>query len=179
MAYDINQLLDDLPALLMQHNRDNEQKRQFDVTTNKSEEENLRNFGQREDDFGLRRDDFGLRKDEADYQSKVRNSYTEIGKKYNLNKKRRNVHEEGAEDYLDSVHAKSWNSWLPRSLDSESTETEALEKYWGDGAPEFIASNPEVYDQGLLSFEDQYNRQKGSKNDQMNLIKMLMNQGGY
>jgi|TARA_R110000824_G_scaffold17372_2_gene70650 hypothetical protein len=179
MAYDINQLLDDLPALLMQHNRDNEQKRQFDVTTNKSEEENLRNFGQREDDFGLRKDDFGLRKDEADYQSKVRNSYTEIGKKYNLNKKRRNVHEEGAEDYLDSVHAKSWNSWLPRSLDSESTETEALEKYWGDGAPEFIASNPEVYDQGLLSFEDQYNRQKGSKNDQMNLIKMLMNQGGY
>jgi hypothetical protein len=172
MAYDINQLLDDLPALLMQHNRDNEQKRQFDVTTNKSEEENLRNFGQREDDFGLR-------KDEADYQGKVRNSYTEIGKKYNLNKKRRNVHEEGAEDYLDSVHAKSWNSWLPRSLDSESTETEALEKYWGDGAPEFIASNPEVYDQGLLSFEDQYNRQKGSKNDQMNLIKMLMNQGGY
>jgi hypothetical protein len=172
MAYDINQLLDDLPALLMQHNRDNEQKRQFDVTTNKSEEENLRNFGQREDDFGLR-------KDEADYQGKVRNSYTEIGKKYNLNKKRRNVHEKGAEDYLDSVHAKSWNSWLPRSLDSESTETEALEKYWGDGAPEFIESNPEVYDQGILSFEDQYNRQKGSKNDQMNLIKMLMNQGGY
>jgi hypothetical protein len=179
MAYDINQLLDDLPALLMQHNRDNEQKRQFDVTTNKSEEENLRNFGQREDDFGLRRDDFGLRKDEADYQSKVRNSYTEIGKKYNLNKKRRNVHEEGAEDYLDSVHAKSWNSWLPRSLDSESTETEALEKYWGDGAPEFIESNPEVYDQGILSFQNNNNRTKGSKTDELTLFKMLMNQRGY
>ena len=172
MAYDINQLLDDLPALLMQHNRDNEQKRQFDVTTDKAEEENLRNFGQREDDFGLR-------KDEADYQNKRRGSYTDIGKKYNLNKKRRNVHEEGAEDYLDSVHAKSWNSWLPRSWDRDSTEDEALAKYWGDGAPEFIESNPEVYDQGILSFQNNNNRTKGSKTDELTLFKMLMNQRGY
>ena len=183
MAYDINQLLDDLPALMMQHNRDKENKRQFDVKTNetkrqfdvgttKVEEENMRNFGQRENDFAIR-------KDQADYQKQIQDSYSEIGKNFNSNRKRSKVHEEGAEDYLDRQHAKSWNSWFPRSWDEDDTETEELAKYWGDGAPQYIESNPQVYDQGIMEFQNRHNPNLGSKHDQLSLLKLLKSQGGY
>lgn len=185
MAYDINQLLDNLPSLLMQHNRDQEAKRQFDitadedarqfdVTTDKTEEERMRNYG-------INLGDFDIRKDQADRRKREQESMDMIGEARKTNLDRRKVHEDNLPDYLDKKRSESLLRFLPEFL-SKNQKQKWTDEFWGEGAPERYNPNLSAYSPEVLGLQDMYNRPMGNTQDQMNLFRYMMDsqkRGGY
>ena len=179
MAYDINQLLDNLPSLLMQHNRDQEAKRQFDVTTDKTEDERLRNYG-------INKGDYDIRVDQANRIKREQKSMDMVGQARKLNLDRNKAHEDMEDAYLEGERQKTLLRFLPKSWSDTLTESDFfgnqkqawLDDYWGEGSPERYVPDLTAYNPETLALQDKYNRPRGSKRDDFSLLKMLQ-QGKY
>jgi len=172
MAYDINQLLDNLPSLLMQHNRDEENKRQFDVTTDKTEEERLRQFG-------LQEKDYGLRKDEADYKTSVRSSYDKLGRVKTEDLKRRKAYEGQKPEMIEALRNKDPRSLfglLPKWMMTDNMETRYMDEIKA-GRPTVSIPELDTYDPSIYNYQREMFPNQGNIDDRISLIHMINNQG--
>ena len=167
----------------MQHNRDQEAKRQFDitmdedarqfdVTTDKTEEERLRQFG-------LQEKDYGLRKDEADYQTSVRSSYDKLGRSRTSDLKRRKAYEKQKPQMIESLRKKDpWSLFglLPKWMMSDNMETRYMDEI-KEGRPTVPVPELDTYDPSIYQFQQEMFPNQGNIDDRISLIRMINNQG--
>ena len=175
MAYDINQLLDDLPSLALQTQRQDEQSRQFDAQLAESS-------SQFDRDFGIRKGTYDMNKETYQRAKRTQESMNLLGMTKVKQRKRTKSYEDLKPELMEKLHDRDWRTGkglLPESMRPDFL-TRDYEKQIYEGRPEDLsvpAGDIQDWTPEMFDLYERYFPQEMSKNEQLGLLGMQG--GGY